>query len=1394
MANKKVFTDESLATFVDEVKSYTDSAVSTKANSSHNHAASNITSGTLSSDRLPTVPIAKGGTGATTAAAALTNLGITATASELNKLDGVTATTAELNYVDGVTSNIQTQLNGKLSTSGTAAKATADASGNTITSTYETKSDASAKLDEAKEYTDTVASGKANSSHTHTITDVTDLQTTLDGKVPTSRTINGKVLSSNITLSASDVGAAASSHSHSSYVNQNAFSNVVVGSTTIAADTTTDSLTIAAGTGISVSGDATNDKVTITNSGVRSISTGSSNGTISVNTNGSSANVAVKGLGSAAYTASTAYDAAGTAQTKADSALASAKSYTDDKIALLMNNSSEAVDSIMELATAMEENADVVAALNDAIGTKVDKVSGKGLSTNDYTTTEKNKLSGIASGAQVNQNAFSNVKVGDTTIAADTTTDTLTLVAGSNITLTPDATGDSVTITAKDTTYTLGSFGITATASELNKLDGVTATATELNYVDGVTSNIQTQLDGKASSSHTHNYAGSSSAGGAATSANKVNNSLTVKLNSGTTEGTNMFTFNGSGAKSVNITPSSIGAAASSHTHDDRYYTESEIDTKLSGKANSSHGNHVPATQTASNKIFLRNDNTWATVTPANIGAATSGHTHTASLATDTGTSAITLAHGGKYKLTAGGSSVIFTMPTDNNTVYTHPSSHPASMITGLATVATSGSYNDLSNKPTIPTVPSSLKNPNSLGIKVNSETSSFVTYDGSAAKTLTIAPSSTNGAFTISDGTTIKTIQLAGKFTDTTYSLGSFGITATAAELNYCDGVTSNIQTQLNGKLGTSGGNISGHIYLTGSQASSSTGNTSQLVFGTSSNNHVVLSSNDNTLVINPTTTTTTNQIVLYLDKQSQFPSGITSAGTINGKTLQENGTALSSKYAAKSHTHSEYASSSHTHTASEVGAVATSLVDSSGTFNDTTKNNIPTKGAVASYAVSNFASKTNLSALDTRVTALENSSGGSSSGGGLTEGGSLNSATIGDFYCRYINDSTSTSSYVTTADLIECVTAYNNGELGGSGGGYTEGDDVSFHNLGVSGSAYFSGGVNVGSGNFYIAGTHIDEYIADAVACLMEGTLITMADGSKKPIEEVEEGELLKSIDLETGEETTAVCLGNRVGDVKEYYYCLMFDNGMRAKTNWTHDIYNATKGTWTNTDQELELDDEIVIEDGSKTKFIGRLEAIGTPNGRKVRFYDIISSNNCYYADGVLFSHTPTKQSGWVNKHSEDAPTELTNLITSYKNETHRETDLMQKDEYVNQYLDTMHSMLQKESKLRELKDNLSRTDYVTLKLSEGVEITDAMQEVIDSRKEWRKLYNEYEVELSDIYKKANDLKVKYSDMGEDVLLSMMELRKKFFDESCKKGNENLERFKEFYRTSEKYEVNY
>lgn len=84
---------------------------------------------------------------------------------------------------------------------------------------------------------------------------------------------------------------------------------------------------------------------------------------------------------------------------------------------------------------------------------------------------------------------------------------------------------------------------------------------------------------------------------------------------------------------------------------------------------------------TAGTAKFLRQDASWAdlpsaTANAAGIvklgasgGAATYEHTHSASLASDnTSSGVVSLSHGGQYKLTAGGSSVIFKLPSDIDT------------------------------------------------------------------------------------------------------------------------------------------------------------------------------------------------------------------------------------------------------------------------------------------------------------------------------------------------------------------------------------------------------------------------------------------------------------------------------------------------------------------------------------------------------------------------------------------------------------------------------------------------------------------------------------------------------------------------------------------------------
>lgn len=74
--------------------------------------------------------------------------------------------------------------------------------------------------------------------------------------------------------------------------------------------------------------------------------------------------------------------------------------------------------------------------------------------------------------------------------------------------------------------------------------------------------------------------------------------------------------------KIVNVTPSNIGAVPNTRKVNNKALSaDITLIPSDIGAAASSHGNHVPTVQTASNKIFLRNDNTWQTVTPANIGA-----------------------------------------------------------------------------------------------------------------------------------------------------------------------------------------------------------------------------------------------------------------------------------------------------------------------------------------------------------------------------------------------------------------------------------------------------------------------------------------------------------------------------------------------------------------------------------------------------------------------------------------------------------------------------------------------------------------------------------------------------------------------------------------------------
>lgn len=75
------------------------------------------------------------------------------------------------------------------------------------------------------------------------------------------------------------------------------------------------------------------------------------------------------------------------------------KNYVDTKISDLVDNAPEALDTLKELADAIDNNASYAAAITTALSNKVDKETGKSLTSNDFTDTYKDKLDGITASA-----------------------------------------------------------------------------------------------------------------------------------------------------------------------------------------------------------------------------------------------------------------------------------------------------------------------------------------------------------------------------------------------------------------------------------------------------------------------------------------------------------------------------------------------------------------------------------------------------------------------------------------------------------------------------------------------------------------------------------------------------------------------------------------------------------------------------------------------------------------------------------------------------------------------------------------------------------------------------------------------------------------------------------
>jgi hypothetical protein len=156
------------------------------------------------------------------------------------------------------------------------------------------------------------------------------------------------------------------------------------------------------------------------------------------------------------------------------------ETVTQDDVLPIVNAGETKKVKVLQLINGLATTAYV----NSQDALKVDKVTNKGLSTEDYTTTEKNKLAGIAAGAEVNVNADWNATSGDAQILNKPTiptavTQTSQLTNNGSDGVNPFITALDIPIDAEASTL----------VREVKNMTGATLTKGTVVYISGANGN-----------------------------------------------------------------------------------------------------------------------------------------------------------------------------------------------------------------------------------------------------------------------------------------------------------------------------------------------------------------------------------------------------------------------------------------------------------------------------------------------------------------------------------------------------------------------------------------------------------------------------------------------------------------------------------------------------------------------------------------------------------------------------------------------------------------------------------------------------------------------------------------------------------------------------------------
>ena len=308
------------------------------------------------------------------------------------------------------------------------------------------------------------------------------------------------------------------------------------------------------------------------------------------------------------------------------------------------------------------------------------------------------------------------------------------------------------------------------------------------------------------------------------------------------------------------------------------------------------------------------------------------------------------------------------------------------------------------------------------------------------------------------------------------------------------------------------------------------------------------------------------------------------------------------------------------------------------------------------------------------------------------------------------------------------------------------------------------------------YANGQSVDSRLTalEEQICLIEGTKITMADGSEKNIEDVKVGDMVLSYNPSTGKQIEAMALQSVRTGVAKDFDVFIFDNGNVAEMFQEHSVYDVNLG-YPHSHKEWKVGDVGLMADGEQSA----LARITTARHAIIKQrYVLCVSTGLYYANGILMGIWSSTKYNIVSRpcYNLNLPDKILNEFKRCGEMNDKANLLEINPDYIKQAKPIQQTIHRLSTEIEEAKKNLTDTDYLVAKFTEGLISTAEWLKSKASRANWRTIINNDESPLAEAKEQLENLKAR--------IKGQVPTLKDNYWESVNESNKLLPEFKAWY----------